>query len=110
MSKPRWLIFFGNTSIIDESFKLVNLPFDCQVMASVEDKDLAQEILTEVYRVDKDMELKTKTSACWNEKSGLRVTAESFYSTRKSLDGKNLKVATLNVSPFRIYFNNYYAF
>lgn len=113
MSKPTWLVFFSNGSAVDEYFSPFNLPFDCNVMASIENRELDEEIITEVYRIDKDTKLKKATFAYWNEKSGLRATRESFYSRRNSLDGKILRVVTLDVNIYfpicsdQTFFQNY---
>lgn len=97
MSNPIWLIFFGNTTVQDDYFALVDLPFDCAVFASVENELSDGETLIEVYRVNVDSDLNATTYGHWNSESGLQTPQESLNWRRISLHGSTLRVVTLNV-------------
>lgn len=98
MSRLVWLIFFSdNTDDVQEYFKTFNLPFDCIMMASIRNKNSSDETIMEVYRVDKNNDLKITKFATWGEKFGLETNNDLFYSKRNSLDGKILRVVTVHV-------------
>lgn len=98
MSKSTWLVFLSNSSAIDHYFKLMDLPFDSAVMASAMNEEFPGETITEVYRIDKQSNMKSSTFANWDEESGLQPPAETLYWRRNSLDGKILRVVTLDVT------------
>lgn len=97
MSKSIWLIFFSNTTTVDNYFKSVNLPFDCAVLASMVNEETLGESLTEVHRLDKSSDMRSSIFAYWDEETGLQTTSDSLYWRRNSLEGKILNVLTLDV-------------
>lgn len=99
MAYPTWLVFFKNkTEIADFLFKIY-IPFDCKFMvARTNVSDSGQEIITEVYQIDRRKELRSHPFGVWDVKKGLKGPAQrGLYLRRNDLYGQNIRVTSVHV-------------
>nr|UEN71271.1 ionotropic receptor 2 [Gregopimpla kuwanae] len=100
MSYPTWLIFFRDETRIEDFFMEIYVPFDCTFMvAQGEGNDSNTEIITEVYQIDRDQELRHSTFGTWHPKHGITTPTVALYQRRNDLYGKILRVASIHDPP-----------
>lgn len=59
--------------------------------------ETGKEIITEVYQVYKDKELRSNRFGIWDAEGGLKGPPHGLYLRRNDLFGHNLRVASLQV-------------
>ncbi|XP_032687916.1 uncharacterized protein LOC116852050 [Odontomachus brunneus] len=104
MSYPTWLIFFDNATELAEFFFNIYIPFDCKFMvaqssANVDDR----EIITEVYQIDRDKELRSNQFGVWNRRKGLKGPTRGLFLRRNDLYGQNIRVTSVRDPPISLF-------
>lgn len=100
MSYPTWLVFFDNETNLEDFFFNVYVPFDCKFMVAQSSiNETGKEIITEVYQIHKDKELRSNQFGVWDAERGLEGPSHGLYQRRNDLFGQNLRVASLQVRP-----------
>lgn len=66
--------------------------------------ETGKEIITEVYQVHKDKELRSNQFGVWDAKEGLKGPPYGLYLRRNDLFGHNLRVASLEVRSLVLFF------
>lgn len=101
MSYPTWLVFFDDETNLTDFFFEVYVPFDCKFMVTQSSiNETGKEIITEVYQINKDKELRSNQFGVWDPEEGLKGPPQGLYLRRNNLFGQNLRVASLQVSLF----------
>lgn len=98
MAYPTWLIFFRNTTTINHFFDNIYVPFDCKFMVVREDEsDTNQEIITEIYQINRDKEIRQARFGTWNLLTGIKTPRLGLYQRRNNLFGQIIRVTSINV-------------
>ncbi|XP_070155700.1 probable glutamate receptor [Polyergus mexicanus] len=107
MSYPTWLIFFDNKNNLTDFFFDVYVPFDSKFMVAQSIiNETGKEIITEVYQVYKDKELRLNRFGVWDAEDGLKGPPHGLYLRRNDLFGHNLRVASLQDPPVSLFRRN----
>ncbi|KAM0730699.1 putative glutamate receptor [Formica fusca] len=106
MSYPTWLVFFDNTNNLTDFFFDVYVPFDSKFMVAQSINETDKEIITEVYQVYKDKELRLDRFGVWDPEEGLKGPPYGLYLRRNDLFGHNLRVASLQDPPVSLFHRN----
>jgi len=100
MAYPTWLIFFKNETKFADFFLEIYVPFDCMLMvARSSTNETDKEIITEIYQVDRDKELRSMQFGTWDAKNGLTTPTSGMFSRRNDLFGQNIRVTSIHVRP-----------
>lgn len=97
MAYPTWLIFFGDDTSIEDYFKDMYIPFDCNFLVAQKDSSGTAETITEVYQIEPDTPIIRGTFATYNEQDGVKTTTITFYDRRSDLRGKHFRVTSIEV-------------
>lgn len=73
-------------------------------MVARSNNETDKEIITEVYQIHKNTELRSNNFGVWDEKRGLKGPAQSLYGRRNNLFGQTLRVASLHVRLLILFF------
>lgn len=106
MAYPTWLVFFDNKTNLADFFFEIYVPYNCKFMVTqsrINETD--KEIITEVYQVYKDKELRSNQFGVWDAKEGLKGPPYGLYLRRNNLFGHNLRVASLEVRLLILFFS-----
>lgn len=98
MAYPTWLIFFDDKAKFSDFFFNIYVPFDCKLMIarkSTDDRD--SEIITEVYQIDREKELRSMQFGIWHMKRGLKGPTRGLFLRRNNLFGHNIRVTSVHV-------------
>ncbi|KAL6445969.1 hypothetical protein ACFW04_000974 [Cataglyphis niger] len=107
MSYPTWLVFFDNENNLTDFFCDVYIPFDSKFMVAQNIiNETGKEIITEVYQVYKDKELRSNRFGIWDAEEGLKGPPHGLYLRRNDLFGHNLRVASLQDPPVSLFRRN----
>ncbi|CAL1673816.1 unnamed protein product [Lasius platythorax] len=107
MSYPTWLVFFDNETNLEDFFFNVYVPFDCKFMVAQSSiNETGKEIITEVYQIHKDKELRSNQFGVWDAERGLEGPSHGLYQRRNDLFGQNLRVASLQDPPVSLFERN----
>lgn len=99
MSYPTWLIFFDSETEFAEFFFDIYIPFDCKFMVAQSSTIVNdREIITEVYKVDRDKELRSNQFGVWDMTKGLKGPTRGLFLRRNDLYGQNIRVTSVCVS------------
>jgi hypothetical protein len=85
-----------NTSL-DEFFKNINIPFDCQFLVAQPQHDHVV-VLTEVYRVNPTFPLQTYCFGNWTAYGSLTWPSQGLYRRRNKLNGHIIQGTRQSVS------------
>jgi hypothetical protein len=77
-------MFLDTRAVLDEVFKDVYIPFDCEFLVAQQEGTVS---LTEVYRISDGQPLQMHRVADWSYETGFVWTATSFYKRRGDLQG-----------------------
>ncbi|KAJ4433821.1 hypothetical protein ANN_16133 [Periplaneta americana] len=99
MSEAVWLLFHNLDLRLDEFFLGVNIPFDCEFLVAHKSKFHDNVVLTEVYRINSTLPLKTSCFGNWTDGRGISVSSLTLYQRRNNLEGLPLKTGTMQLIP-----------
>lgn len=98
MAYPTWLIFFRNETRLADFFFEIYIPFDCEFMvARSSANETDEEIITEVYQVDRGKELRSMQFGVWSARTGLKGPKRGLFLRRNNLFGQNIRVTSVYV-------------
>ena len=97
MAYPTWLIFFRETTSIDNFFRQIYVPFDCIFLVAQKGKNDNEATLTEVYQIEKEKELRKAIFGYWNLGTGVITPKLGLYQRRADLFGQNIRVTSIQV-------------
>lgn len=98
MAYPTWLVFFSNETKIEDFLFEIYVPFDCKFMvARSSANEVDREIITEVYQVDKNKELRSMQFGVWDMRKGLKGPTRGLFLRRNDLFGQNIRVTSVHV-------------
>jgi hypothetical protein len=81
---------------MDDFFRGIYIPLDCEfLVAHLQHTDV---IISEVYRLDRDLPLSRIYLGTWRQDVGITLTNISFFERRNDLQGIVMKVASMTVS------------
>ncbi|KAH0950141.1 hypothetical protein HN011_000355 [Eciton burchellii] len=107
MAYPTWLIFFKNETKFADFFLEIYVPFDCMLMvARSSTNETDKEIITEIYQVDRDKELRSMQFGTWDAKNGLTTPTSGMFSRRNDLFGQNIRVTSIHDPPISLFKRN----
>jgi hypothetical protein len=86
--RARWLLFLPKTSSIEDAFREINIPLDCEFLVAQRREELVQ--LSEVYRVHATFPLEVHHVGNWSLNDGLQWTGRHILQRRANLRGLNL--------------------
>lgn len=98
MAYPTWLVFFNNNTKLEDFLFDIYVPFDCKFMvarSSVE--KVGREIISEVYQVDREKEIRSVQFGVWDAEKGLEGPKHGLFTRRNDLFGKNIRVTSVQV-------------
>lgn len=98
MAYPTWVIFFKNTTSINEFFAEVFIPFDCIFLVVQQSEDELTENIYEIYQIKKSPEKIIVPFGTWSFEMGLQNTKLSLYQRRSDLFGHEVRVIAIHVS------------
>ncbi|KAL0269927.1 UNVERIFIED_CONTAM: hypothetical protein PYX00_007508 [Menopon gallinae] len=103
MSNSLWLLIMNKS--IPEYLAEVNLQFDVElIIGQVKNKDLVE--FQEAYRVDRDYPLRISQFGKWTRSNGLDIPTNHLYERRTDLEGKLLKVGSIENWPMSSFRRN----
>lgn len=98
MAYPTWLLFFDNKTELADFFFEIYIPFDCKFMVTRSSANVSgREIITEVYQVDREKELRSNRFGVWDMRKGLKGPTRGLFLRRNNLYGQNIRVASVHV-------------
>jgi hypothetical protein len=83
-----WLMFLESSVPLDELFRDIHIPFDCEFLVAQQSGDIS---LTEVYRIQRYQPLQTYRVSDWSSEGGFVWTDAPFYKRRGDLKGLRLR-------------------
>ncbi|XP_014488825.1 PREDICTED: glutamate receptor U1-like [Dinoponera quadriceps] len=108
MAYPTWLVFFEDGLELADFFLDIYIPFDCKFMVAQSSANVSgREIITEVYQVDREKELRSNQFGVWDMGKGLKgPETRSLYFRRNDLYGQNIRVASIHDPPVSLFHHN----
>lgn len=95
MAESLWVIIMNRS--VSEYLAEVHLQFDVElIVGQVKSRDLV--VFQEAYRVDNDYPLRISQFGKWTRSNGLDIPANHLYERRSDLEGKLLKVGSIEVN------------
>nr|CAD7448994.1 unnamed protein product [Timema bartmani] len=95
--RARWLLFLNDS--VEHFFSNTNLPVDCNVLVAHQPLASDKVILSEVYRVTRNLPLTENYYGQWCIEEGFTAFSGTYYSRRSHLQGLVLRAAALNMPP-----------
>nr|XP_012222289.1 PREDICTED: uncharacterized protein LOC105672139 [Linepithema humile] len=107
MAYPTWLVFFNNETKIEDFLFDIYVPFDCKFMVARSSvNEVGKEIITEVYQVDKEKELRSMQFGVWDVAKGLKGPTRGLFLRRNDLFGQNIRVTSVHDPPISLFHRN----
>ena len=103
-SNAVWLLFLDEDIEIEELFKDINIPFDCEFLVV---QSLGKKmVVIETYRIAPSLVLLNHTFAVWTKYGIHKTPNDDLFKRRRNLNGLVLKTAVISVSKFYTMFQN----
>jgi hypothetical protein len=97
LSSGKWLIFLDAVTSLEELFRDIYIPFDCDFLvaenSSVMDEEDLEVTLTEVYHVQFSGPLQKYRIGNWSSGTGITWSTVPFYQRRGDLQGIEIRAA-----------------